>query len=177
MFWKMKHIIIHSDGACEGNPGPGGWAAILEYGAKKRELCGGVMATTNNRMEIHAAIEGLRALKEPCEVEVYTDSEYLRDGISTWVAGWKVRGWKTRDKKPVKNVDLWKELDGLASGHKVTWHWLKGHAGHPLNERCDQLAVEQIRILRSRHKAEEFSNAMQAFKMQRVPQISELKFD
>src|SRR5258706_1173409 len=108
MLWKMKHIIIHSDGACEGNPGPGGWAAILEYGAKKKELCGGVMATTNNRMEIQAAIEGLRALKEPCDVEVYTDSEYLRDGISTWVAGWKMRGWKTRDKKPVKNVDLWK---------------------------------------------------------------------
>jgi ribonuclease HI len=173
----MKHIIIHSDGACEGNPGPGGWAAILEYGAKKKELCGGVMATTNNRMEIQAAIEGLRALKEPCEVEVYTDSEYLRDGISTWVAGWKVRGWKTREKKPVKNVDLWKELDGLASGHKVTWHWLKGHAGHPLNERCDQLAVEQIRLLRSKHKAEEFSDAMQAFKKPRVPQIPELKFD
>jgi ribonuclease HI len=177
MLSQMKHVIIHSDGACEGNPGPGGWAAVLEFGPKKKELCGAVLATTNNRMEIQAAIEGLRALKEPCEVEVYTDSEYLRDGITTWVAGWKIRGWKTREKKPVKNVKLWKELDGLASGHKVSWHWLKGHAGHPLNERCDQLAVEQIRQLRSRHKREEFSQAMQKFKTQQQgPNVAELNF-
>src|SRR6266581_3443715 len=141
----MKKVIIHSDGACDGNPGPGGWAAVLEYGARKKELSGAAMATTCNRMEIQAAIEALRALKEPCDVEFYTDSEYLRNGISSWIASWKVKGWKTKDRKPVKNIDLWKELDGLASGHKIAWHWLKGHAGHALNERCDQLAVEQIR--------------------------------
>ena len=173
----MKHVIIHSDGACEGNPGPGGWAAILEHGSTKKEISGAAMATTNNRMEIQAAIEGLRALKEPCEVEVYTDSEYLRDGITSWVHGWKARGWKTRDRKPVKNVDLWQELVGLGAGHKVTWHWLKGHAGHPLNERCDQLAVQQIRLLRQKHKKEEFTAAMEAFKAQKNPQTPELNFE
>ncbi len=145
---SLKKIIIHSDGGCEGNPGPGGWAAVLEYGAHLKEISGGAPATTNNRMELQAAIAALSCLKQACEVEFFTDSEYVRDGITSWVAGWKARGWKTADKKPVKNEDLWRELDELAAGHKITWRWLKGHAGHALNERCDQLArgeVEKIR--------------------------------
>ena len=160
----MKKIIVHCDGACEGNPGPGGWAAVLQYGEKRREICESVLATTNNRMELQAAIEALRALKEICEVEVHTDSEYLRQGMTSWVRGWKVKGWKTKERRPVKNADLWQELDVLASKHKVTWHWLKGHAGHVENERCDILAVEQIALLRGKHKPEELRNALNAFK-------------
>ena len=160
----MKKITIHSDGACDGNPGPGGWAAVLEYGPRKKEVSGSVMAATNNRMEMQAAIEALRLLKEPCEVEFYTDSEYLREGITSWVPVWKRKGWKTRERQPVKNADLWRTLDELASGHKVNWHWLKGHAGHVLNERCDQLAVAAIQRLRSQHKPEEFKHALAAFR-------------
>lgn len=140
----MKKVIIHSDGACHGNPGPGGWAAILEHGSHKKELSGGTPATTNNRMELQAAIEAFRALKEPCEIEFYTDSEYVKNGISDWLPIWKRNGWRTKSKKPVKNDDLWRALDSEASKHKVEWRWLKGHAGHLGNERCDQLASEEI---------------------------------
>jgi ribonuclease HI len=159
----MKEVTIHCDGACQGNPGPGGWAAVLQYGETRRQVCGAVLATTNNRMELQAAIEGLRALKEPCEVQVFTDSEYLRNGITSWIRGWKYKGWKTKDRKPVKNVELWQELDSLASNHKVTWHWLKGHAGHVENELCDVLAVQQVTLLRMRHKPEELRHALKEF--------------
>jgi len=164
----MKRVIIHSDGACDGNPGPGGWAAVLEYGPLKKEIAGSTMATTNNRMEMQAAIEALRLLKEPCEVEFYTDSEYLREGITSWVQTWKRTGWKTKERKPVKNADLWRALDELASGHKITWRWLKGHAGHVLNERCDTLAVEAILKLRQQHRSEDFVSALAAFKAEQA---------
>ena len=140
----MKKVVIHSDGACHGNPGPGGWAATLAYGPHNRELSGGVPATTNNRMELQAAIEALSALREPCEVEFYTDSEYVKNGVSAWLSNWKRNGWKTKSKKLVKNDDLWRALDSHASKHQVKWHWLKGHAGHAGNERCDQLANAEI---------------------------------
>lgn len=151
----MKSVTIHSDGACDGNPGPGGWAAVLRYGKHSREISGGVPATTNNRMELQAAIEALRALKEPCNVAFYTDSKYLRDGISSWVAGWKKRRWRTSERKPVKNEDLWRQLDEVASKHAVAWHWVKGHAGNHDNERCDQLAVAEIAKLRQRYTPEQ----------------------
>jgi ribonuclease HI len=140
----MKKVVIHSDGGCHGNPGPGGWAAVLEYGKHKRELSGGVPATTNNRMELQAAIEALSALKEPCEVEFYTDSEYVKNGVSVWLVNWKRNGWRTKSKKPVKNQDLWQALDLSSSKHSIEWHWLKGHAGHIGNERCDQMANDEI---------------------------------
>jgi ribonuclease HI len=140
----MKKVVIHSDGGCHGNPGPGGWAAVLEHGQNKRELSGGSPATTNNRMELQAAIEALNALKEPCEVEFYTDSEYVKNGVTGWLLNWKRNGWRTKAKKPVKNADLWRALDSSMGNHKITWHWLKGHAGHVGNERCDQLANEEI---------------------------------
>jgi ribonuclease HI len=144
---KLKKVTIHSDGGCKGNPGPGAWAAILAYGSHERELTGGVLETTNNRMELQAAIEGLTALKERCEVQLFTDSEYLRKGITEWIKAWKKRGWITKTKEPVKNQDLWKALDAVACKHEVTWHWLKGHAGHKGNERCDELAQSQIKKL------------------------------
>jgi len=159
----MKKVVIHTDGACEGNPGPGGWAAILRHEARAKELCGAEPATTNNRMELTAAIEALRALKEPCEVELFTDSEYLRDGITSWVASWKARNWRTADRKPVKNEDLWRQLDELCVPHKVEWHWLKGHAGHPDNERCDQLARGEISKLRKRYTAERLAGLLEEF--------------
>jgi ribonuclease HI len=140
----MKKVVIHSDGSCHGNPGPGGWAAILEYGKHRRELSGGVPATTNNRMELLAAIESLKALKEKCVVDFYTDSEYVKNGILEWLPGWKNNGWKTSAKKPVKNEDLWRELDRLTAQHEINWHWLKGHAGHLGNETCDKLANAEI---------------------------------
>jgi len=133
-------VQIFTDGACMGNPGPGGWGAILRYGSQEKEIYGGEPATTNNRMEIMAAIQGLESLTRPSTVRVYTDSAYLRNGITQWVPGWKRNGWKTRDKKPVKNVDLWMRLDSAARGHEVQWFWVKGHAGHPENERADELA-------------------------------------
>jgi ribonuclease HI len=135
-----KRVVIHTDGACSGNPGPGGWGAILEYNGTMRELFGGESQTTNNRMELTAAIEALRALKGSCIVELHTDSVYLRDGITKWIRGWKRNGWKTAAKKPVKNDDLWRELDALANAHQVEWRWVRGHAGHDLNERADELA-------------------------------------
>lgn len=125
----MKHVIIHTDGGCHGNPGPGGWAAVLSYGEHRRELSGGVAETTNNRMELQAAIEALSVLKEPCVVTLYTDSSYLRQGISSWVKGWKRNGWLTRDKEPVKNAELWRKLDECAQPHKIEWKWLKGLLG------------------------------------------------
>lgn len=133
-------VEIFTDGACKGNPGVGGWGALLQLNGKERELCGGEPLTTNNRMELMAAIRGLEALKRPCRVILHTDSKYVQQGISEWVHNWKKRGWKTADKKPVKNEDLWRELDALASKHHVQWVWIKGHAGHDGNERADQLA-------------------------------------
>jgi ribonuclease HI len=133
-------VVIYTDGACSGNPGPGGWGAVLISGAHERELWGGEPATTNNRMEIMAAIQALEALKRPCQVELHTDSQYLRNGIREWISAWKARGWKTAAKAPVKNEDLWRRLDEARLRHEVDWRWVKGHAGHELNERADALA-------------------------------------
>jgi ribonuclease HI len=137
---EERVVTIYTDGACKGNPGPGGWGAWLAYGAHEKELWGGERLTTNNRMELTAVIEALGSLKRPSRVAIYTDSEYVRNGITSWIHGWKVRGWKTADKKPVKNVDLWQRLDALAAQHQVEWHWVRGHTGNPGNERADQLA-------------------------------------
>ena len=133
-------VVIFSDGACSGNPGPGGWGAVMISGEHVRDICGGEPATTNNRMELMAAIQALEALKKPCKVELHTDSTYVMKGISEWIHGWKKRGWLTADKKPVKNDDLWRRLDVARSKHDVTWKWVKGHSGHELNERADALA-------------------------------------
>jgi len=141
----MKRVQLITDGACRGNPGPGGWATILRYGDRKREISGFSPQTTNNRMELTAAIEGLRALKEPCEVEVVTDSEYLKNGITKWIHGWKRNGWTTSAKKPVVNQDLWAELDRLVQQHQVHWTWTKGHASHEDNNRADELATQAAR--------------------------------
>ena len=134
------HVTIWTDGACSGNPGPGGWGAVLVAGTREKDLSGGEAATTNNRMELMAAISALEALRKPSLVDIHTDSQYLRGGITGWIKGWKRNGWKTADKKPVKNVDLWQRLDALTGIHEVRWHWVKGHAGNELNERADQLA-------------------------------------
>ena len=136
----MTAVDIFTDGACSGNPGPGGWGALLRYGGTEKEMCGGEDATTNNRMELMAAIRAIEALKRPSSVRLHTDSTYLRDGITRWIGGWKANGWKTAAKKPVKNVDLWQRLDAAAAGHEIEWRWVKGHAGHPDNERADALA-------------------------------------
>lgn len=133
-------VTIYTDGACSGNPGPGGWGAILISSERERELWGGEGRTTNNRMEMMAAIQALEALTRPCRVELHTDSQYLRQGITEWISGWKARGWKTAAKAPVKNEDLWRRLDEARARHEVSWRWVKGHAGHPLNERADGLA-------------------------------------
>ncbi len=133
-------VEIYTDGACSGNPGPGGWGAILRYGSVEKELSGGALETTNNRMELMAVIESLKALKKQCDVDLYTDSKYVKDGLEQWLSSWKARGWKTADKKPVKNEDLWRELDDLMPQHRITLHWVKGHAGHAENERADSLA-------------------------------------
>ncbi|MGU9958243.1 MAG: ribonuclease HI [Arenicellales bacterium WSBS_2016_MAG_OTU3] len=140
----MSSIIIYTDGACRGNPGPGGWGAVLQYGETKRELFGYVVHTTNNRMELMAAIEALKTLKRVCEVELHTDSEYVRKGITEWLPQWKKRNWKTSAKKPVKNADLWQSLEQAAGRHSVTWRWVKGHAGVPGNEHADRLANKAI---------------------------------
>ena len=142
-------VDIFTDGACSGNPGPGGWGAILRYGTTERELSGFANPTTNNRMEMTAAIEALEALKRPCAVRLHTDSQYLRDGIMGWIKKWKSNGWKTADKKPVKNIDLWQRLDAALARHNVRWHWVKGHAGHDMNERADQLARDAIVAIRA----------------------------
>ena len=136
----MKSVRIWTDGACSGNPGPGGWGALMRYGETEKELYGGEENTTNNRMELTAAIAALNALKEPCQVELTTDSQYVKGGITSWIHGWKKNGWKTANKKPVKNAELWQALDDAVKRHKVTWHWIKGHAGHAENERADELA-------------------------------------
>jgi ribonuclease HI len=136
----MKEVVVYTDGACKGNPGPGGWGAWLRSGEHTKELFGGERLTTNNRMELTAPIEALSTLRQPCHVIIYTDSQYLRNGISTWIHNWKARGWKTADHKPVKNVDLWQRLDALVQQHKVQWRWIKAHAGDPGNERADALA-------------------------------------
>ena len=141
-------VVIYTDGACSGNPGPGGWGAILISGDHEREMCGGEPDTTNNRMELMAAIQALEALKRPCTVELHTDSQYLRQGITEWLPGWKARGWRTASKAPVKNDDLWKRLDLARQRHTVDWRWVKGHAGHPLNERADGLARQGLKETR-----------------------------
>jgi ribonuclease HI len=143
----VQRVEAFTDGACRGNPGPGGWGVVLRAGDRVKELSGGEPATTNNRMELRAAIEALKALKRPCRVDLYTDSVYLRSGITQWLPAWRARGWRTADGKPVKNRDLWEALAALAELHDVSWHWVKGHAGHPENERADELANEGIDAL------------------------------
>jgi len=140
----MDKVVIHTDGACRGNPGPGGWGAILRNGQNERELYGGEPETTNNRMELMAAIQALEALKRPCEVTLVTDSEYVKKGITEWLAQWKQRGWKTAGKKPVKNQDLWQRLEQATHPHTIHWKWIRGHTGHPENERADRLANRGI---------------------------------
>lgn len=140
----MDKVEAFTDGACRGNPGPGGWGAILRHDAHEKELYGAERETTNNRMELMAAISALETLKRPCEVALTTDSQYVRQGITTWIANWKRNGWKTADKKPVKNQDLWARLDQAVQRHRVQWHWIKGHSGHPENERADTLANRAI---------------------------------
>ena len=137
-------VVIYTDGACSGNPGPGGWGAVLMFRGKEKEICGGEPATTNNRMELMAAIEALTALTRPCKVELHTDSQYVRTGITEWLPGWKARGWRTASKAPVKNDDLWKRLDAARQRHEVDWRWVKGHAGNELNERADALAQKGL---------------------------------
>lgn len=159
----MKKVTIHTDGACIGNPGPGGWASILEFGGVAKEVVGGEVATTNNRMELQAAIEALIRLKEPCEVEVYTDSIYLRDGITKWIRAWKARGWK----RDVKNKDLWLRLDEVACSHEVSWNWVKGHSGHPKNERCDVLATAEAQRLKDGCSPKQLEDALNQFVKQR----------
>ena len=143
----MQEVTIYSDGACKGNPGPGGWGAVLVSAGHEKELFGGESPTTNNRMELMAVIEALRALKRPCVINIYTDSQYVQKGISEWITGWKKRGWMTADKKPVKNADLWQILDEVRQPHTIEWHWVRGHAGHPGNERADRLANRGVESL------------------------------
>jgi ribonuclease HI len=142
----MKTVVIYTDGACKGNPGPGGWGALLRFGGQQKELFGGERLTTNNRMELMAVIQALKALKSPCEVKLFLDSQYVRQGITTWIHSWKLKGWKTASKQPVKNEDLWRELDALVHGsdHHVHWHWVKGHSGDEGNERADSLANQGV---------------------------------
>ena len=139
---EKTHVVVYTDGACAGNPGPGGWGAILISGEHRKELHGGEAASTNNRMELKAAIAALEALKRPSRIDLHTDSEYVRNGIMSWIHGWKKRGWKTADRKPVKNVELWQKLDEARNRHDVTWHWVRGHTGDVENERADELARE-----------------------------------
>jgi ribonuclease HI len=141
----MTRVAIWTDGACSGNPGPGGWGAVLTWDGHEKDLCGGEQLTTNNRMELTAAIMALEALKRPCEIDLHTDSQYVKGGVTGWIHGWKRNGWKTADKKPVKNVDLWQRLDEATKRHTVTWHWVKGHAGDAMNERADELARQGMK--------------------------------
>lgn len=159
----MKKVLIHSDGGCHGNPGPGGWAAVLVYGKHTRELSGSELATTNNRMELMAAIRALEALKEPCAVEFFTDSEYLRNGITSWLGKWKANGWRTKGKAAVKNAELWRELDVAAARHVIEWKWVKGHAGDAGNERCDQLCQAEIEKIKRTHSRERLQRALAEF--------------
>ncbi|QIK77712.1 ribonuclease HI [Sphingomonas piscis] len=139
----LPHVAVFTDGACRGNPGPGGWGALLRFGEKELELSGGEAPTTNNRMELMAAIRALQALKKPCRVDLHTDSIYVRDGITKWIHGWRRNGWRTADKKPVKNAELWQELLESVGPHQIAWHWVKGHSGHPDNDRVDALACAE----------------------------------
>jgi ribonuclease HI len=148
-------VVIHTDGACSGNPGPGGWGAVLQYGSTVRELRGGAQLTTNNQMELTAAIEALNALKRPVKVELHTDSVYVKDGLTKWIDGWKKNGWRTSDKKPVKNVELWQALDAAVQRHTIEWRWVKGHAGDEMNERADQLANEGMAPFKPKKKRQE----------------------
>ncbi|HET9206721.1 MAG TPA: ribonuclease HI [Burkholderiaceae bacterium] len=141
-------VVVYTDGACKGNPGPGGWGALLRWKGHEKELFGGELDTTNNRMELTAVIQALSALKSRCKVAVYTDSEYVKNGITTWIHGWKQRGWRTADKKPVKNLELWQRLEALAAQHDVQWHWVRGHDGDPGNERADELANRGVDSVR-----------------------------
>ncbi len=159
----MKQITIHTDGACSGNPGPGGWGVVLQYGEHRKELSGGAPATTNNRMELQAAIEALKALREPCDVELHTDSTYVRDGITKWLHGWKRNGWRTSTKKPVKNADLWKALDAETKRHKVDWKWVKGHAGNEENEKCDELGRDEVDKIRQSYTKAQLKELKAAF--------------
>lgn len=159
----LPGVTIHTDGGCQGNPGIGGWACVLESGDRKREHSGGELATTNNRMELQAAIAAFQLLKRPCAVELFTDSDYLRQGITRWVAGWKRNGWRTQQREPVKNQDLWRELDTLIIPHQVRWRWLKGHAGHAGNERCDELAGLVMDRLRRENSPERRRAALNDF--------------
>ena len=145
-------VAIWTDGACSGNPGPGGWGAILQFGPATKEFSGGESDTTNNRMELMAAISALESLKRPCSVDVYTDSSYVRGGIMQWLNGWKRNGWRTADKKPVKNMELWQRLEEAAKRHKIVWHWVKGHAGDAMNERADELAREGMKPFKAERK-------------------------
>ena len=145
---ELPDVEIFTDGACKGNPGPGGWGAILRSNGKERELSGGESPTTNNRMELMAAIEALNALRKPCHVQLYTDSNYVRDGITRWIHGWRRNGWRTADKKPVKNAELWQALLDACEPHRIDWHWIKGHSGHPENDRADALACAEAEARR-----------------------------
>jgi ribonuclease HI len=148
-----ERVTIYTDGACSGNPGPGGWAALLQFKGREKELSGGEALTTNNRMELTAAIKALEALSRPCAVDLYTDSQYVRLGVTSWIKGWKARGWKTADRKPVKNEDLWRALDAAQSRHEVTFRWVRGHADDPLNHRVDALAVAAMAPFRKKRGA------------------------
>jgi ribonuclease HI len=164
-----KQVTIHTDGACDGNPGPGGWAALLRFGTHVRELTGGEPATTNNRMELQAAISALTALKAPCDVNLFTDSEYLRQGITEWMSLWRANNWKTAERKAVKNEDLWRQLYEGSSRHKVSWQWVKGHAGQADNERCDQLAGFQITKIRRNYTPQKLADLRESFVASRDP--------
>jgi ribonuclease HI len=165
----MKKVTLYSDGSCEGNPGPGGWAVVLAGESYHQEISGGAPATTNNRMELQAAVEGLRALGEPCEVEFFTDSQYVRNGITAWLKKWKALGWKTAAKQPVKNQDLWKELDVESARHRITWKWLKGHAGHEWNERCDVLAKAEVGKIRQQFSPDRLKSLREEFQQRFAP--------
>jgi ribonuclease HI len=162
----MKEVVIYTDGGCEGNPGPGAWACVLRYGKQRWELSGGAVATTNNRMELQAAISALGALHEPCQVNLHTDSQYLKNGITQWIRNWKRNGWRTKDRQPVKNADLWQALDAQAIRHKIAWQWVKGHAGVPENERCDVLAEKEISRIKSHFTPAERKAALAEFRAQ-----------
>ena len=160
----MKKVTIYTDGACLGNPGPGGWAATLEYSGVRKDFSGGELATTNNRMELQAAIDALRRLKEPCEVDLYTDSEYLREGITAWIHAWKARGWR----KKIKNKDLWLQLDEIASKHTLEWHWVRGHSGNEENERCDLLSLEAAQRIEAGSTPQQRQDALEQFLKSRI---------
>ena len=168
----LKSVTVYTDGGCEGNPGPGGWAAVLLWNGRSKELSGGEPATTNNRMELKAALEGLRALKEPCEVLIYTDSQYLRQGITGWIKRWKVTGWRSvRTKAPIKNIDLWQALDAAVAGHRVEWRWVKGHAGHQHYEQCDQLARHAVLQVKKRYSPPQLKALLAEFNRSTQPEM------